>query len=154
MIEDEFEKKIKEIMHALSPEKRAEDFFNKNYSDQWKKVPKEKKDFYIKKFLDPLTLKELEDLFKKAEDFENKKSNTIVLFLGVFLGVSGNLVASVIDKYFSNLGIIYDALAILTFALSSWLVYSIFVRKTAKEIKNKESSIEFLNIINEIESYK
>jgi len=156
-MEKDYEKKIQDIMNSMSPEKRAEDFFIENYSNQWEKISESERKDIISRFIEhsnPLKMKETENFIKKYESFENKKFDIIILFLGVIFGISGNLIANLLDKYLSYLGYKYNIFVIIFFILSSWFIYYFFIKKTAKAIKEKENSIELLKIIEIVENHK
>ncbi len=157
-MEIDYEKEIRDILHKISPEKKIEDFFSENFPTQWNKIPKKEKDLYVSKTLKFISSKEkmaaVENLVKRSENLENKRSDIIFLFLGVILGVSGNIVANLIDKYLSHFGHTYNIVAIIIFLASFWFIYYVFINKTSKKIATEQNSIELLKIVGAVENYK
>ena len=53
-----------------------------------------------------------------------------MLFLGIALGISGNLVANIMDRYFlAHFGLGYDIFALLFFGVIIWYLNRKFTQK-------------------------
>lgn len=157
MENDDIEKAIQDLKDSFDKIDidRIEAFFVDNYPDKWKKLSKEKKLSVLKEFKgfmnSPQNKSEIRKVKEKLDNFMNIKLNIEILFLGVLLGVSGNLVANLLDRYFIHFGFYYDIIALVIFFLSLFYIYHVFIKKSEKEIVKNKTFIDLNTKINNFE---
>ncbi len=74
---------------------------------------------------------------KTLRDISNKKENYKLLFLGIGIGVMGNLVANIIDRSFSH-GFLYNTILVLLFLLVCYLVLLSLNNQIAEKYEKDE----------------
>lgn len=157
MEHDNLDKIIQDIKDSIDKidTHRIEDFFMDNYTEKWIKLPNEKRQSVLKKIQDfidcPKNKGEIRKAKEKMKNYENIKFNIGILFLGVLLGVSGSLVANLLDRYFVHFGFKYDIVVTIIFFFFLWHIYRTFIKKTENEIMTNKTISSFLAIINEFE---
>lgn len=121
------------------------------YSEKWTMLPEEKKLATIEKLKDfinrPGNKGEMGRILKRVEKFENIKFNIGILFLGVLLGISGNLVANLLDRDFLKYGFTYDVAVIMVFSFSIWYINHTFIKKTGDEIAANKTASDLIAIV-------
>ena len=131
-------------------------YFKRNHGEKWATLSEENKQKLlneIETFIDdPKNKFELGEFKEKFSEYKSTRSNIIILFLGVWLGVSGNLVANLLDRDLHHFGIIYDVIVTVVFFLSIWYIYRQFIKKVEKEITRDKAVNEFISIFEKVDS--
>ncbi len=160
MENNNLEKSVQDLIDSINKNEysKFENFFIESYHDQWSKIPKEEKSYAVNKIIElknnPSQKNKFNELVEQINNYHNKKSEIMILFLGVLLGISGNLVANLLDRHLSHFGCFYNFFVIAIFIIPSWFVYDIFIKKTGKEITDNQDFIEIIKILDKIENYK
>ncbi len=114
----------------------------------WNAIPDKDKDVFIKNMTDTLQ-KEITKFETVVKEIEEKRESYWLLFLGIILGISGNLVANIIDRNVPH-GYLYNIFIILFFTTFVVMIFRYF----KLEIQNKFNSNEGLKYLLEVAKQK
>jgi hypothetical protein len=132
---------------------RFEDFFASTYPEQWSVLTAEEKDLKIEKlksFIEsPENKSDLQNLKERLERLKATEFNMAFLFLGVLLGISGNLLANLLDRYFIKYGFGYDLIVGVIFFLSLWYIEKTFIKNQRAELEHDETTTKLLEIVDD-----
>lgn len=155
---DDFDKTLEDLQDQLKKigTSDIEEFLKENYYEKWSVLTDDQKQSTIneiKNYRDnPQNKSKIRRMREKLKHFESIKLNLGVLFLGVLLGISGNLVANLLDRSFVHYGFVYDFAVTVIFFFSLWYIDRIFIRKIGKEILNDKTVIDLFSILEKFES--
>jgi len=154
---NDFDKALEDMYKSIKKigTRNIEDFFVENYPERWSTLTDKQKRSAIDKIRDfrdnPYNRPRIHKILKKLEYFKSSKFNLGILFLGVLLGISGNLVANSLDRYFVHYGFVYDFIVAVIFFFSFWYIDRTFIKKTSKEIMSDKTVTDILSILEEFE---
>jgi hypothetical protein len=119
-------------------------------NDKWDKLSEDQRDKVLSKWeeilTDPQKALEYHYLDLRLEEFKIKYWSIKLLIIGLGLGITGNLFANLLDRYFVRFGSTYAVFIILTLFLSIWLIIY-FVFKTAGATINSPLAKELKGVM-------
>lgn len=125
------------------------------YGEKWTTLSEAKKQLKLKEILNfadnPQNKHEIRKVEEKLKHFLNLKFNIGILFLGVLLGISGNLVANLLDRDFLHYGFSYDVVVTGIFFFSLWYINRMFIKKSEEEMTRDKTFTDLSAIINKID---
>ncbi len=110
----------------------------------WNAIPDKDKDVFVRNMTNTFQ-KEITKLETVLKEIGEKRESYWLLFLGIILGISGNLVANIIDRNVSH-GYLYNIFIILFFTTFVVMIFRYF----KLEIQNKFNSNEGLKYLLEV----
>ncbi len=110
--------------------------FESDLNSSWIKLSDEQKDGLVNEVLEFFKAK-LARTEKTLGNIRTKKENYKLLFLGIGIGVLGNLIANIIDRNFDH-GFFYNAVVLSLSLLISFLVLRSLNEQISKELQNDE----------------
>ncbi len=118
--------------------------------EYWEKLPEDKRDNFLEFATDIFVdeLDEIQNLLKKRNEWLN---NGVVLIIGIFIGITGGLVANIIHSLLLPYGFYYYVPAILSFILFFYWLFS-FIKNTNKPEDSNENWKKFIGHV--VEKYK
>ncbi|KKW23000.1 MAG: hypothetical protein UY65_C0011G0007 [Parcubacteria group bacterium GW2011_GWA2_51_12] len=118
------------------------------HDKKWNELPEDKRNEFLDKLekivTDPKKDLELFYLDQGLQEFKIKYWDSKLLLVGVILGVSGNLFANLLDRYFTRFGYVYDLIIILALFATVFFIGRFIFRigqdsikaPIAKELRN------------------
>src|SRR3989344_3859033 len=123
--------------------------FSTYYGNKWENLPKKQKSEMINRLADIITKPEknlqMHYLDLETQDHKSKYWDIKLLLLGIILGITGNLVANVLDRYFAKFGRAYDGIILVALLVTFFLAYN-FILQSGKNIIARPIAKELLDI--------
>jgi len=94
-------------------------------------------------------------LDESIENYKSKIWDLSLLLLGILLGISGNLIANLVDRYFVQYGFVYDLIIIIFFGIIFWYIKQMFIDEAYRmghEMKKNKVADDLRQLTKDINS--